>query len=124
MDDLSEFLLGPQRSTGSTFGIVLTVIATAVASALMIYLLRCYIQETLMRRRIKQRVHQACGGNIVLAEFVPCGKVISQTNGLGKKLSRPLPALHRNDGQVKPRRRSRAHPWKQDYFRSDSPTPH
>src|SRR5688500_18876024 len=124
MDDISQFLLGPQRSTGSTFGIVLAVIAAALASALMIYLLRCYIQETLIRRRIKQRVHQACGGNIVLGEFAPCGNVIAQSNGVGKKLSRPLPSLHRDDRHVKPRRRSRAHPWKQDYFRADSPTPH
>jgi hypothetical protein len=123
MDDISQLLLGPQRSTGSTFGVVLTVIATALAGALMIYLLRCYIQETLIRRRIRQRVHQPCGGNIVLAEFVPCGKALSQTNRVGKKLSTPLPVLPRNDGHVKHRRRSTGHPWKRDYFRSDSPTP-
>jgi hypothetical protein len=118
MDDISELLLGPQRSPTSTFGIVLAVIAVGLAGVLMIYLLRCYVQEARIRKRVKQRVHQPCGGNIVLS-----AKSLSETRRLRNKSSRILPAPHRDNGAIKLRRRS-PHPWKQDRFRTDSPTPH
>ena len=51
MEDISELLLGPQRGASSTFEIVLTVVVVALAMALMLYLLRCYVQERRLRRR-------------------------------------------------------------------------
>ncbi len=124
MDDVSEFLVGPQRSTVSGFGIVLAGIAVALAGALMIYLLRCYVQERRIRNRIKRRAQQPYGGNIVPPELMSA-KVLSQTRRLRKKSSGILPAPHRVNDAFKARHRSRGpHPWKQDRFRSDSPTPH
>ena len=58
MDDISEFLLGPQHGASSIFGVVLTVVAIALATALMLYLLRCYVQERRIRKRVAMRVHQ------------------------------------------------------------------
>lgn len=124
MDDVSEFLLGPQRSAVSGFGIVLALIAVGLAGALMIYLLRCYIQERRIRKRIKRRAQQPYGGNIVPPESMPA-KMLSQTRRLRKKSSGILPSPHRDNDAIKVRRRSRgAHPWKQPRFRTDSPTPH
>ena len=124
MDDVSEFLLGPQRSAVSGFGIVLALIAVGLAGALMIYLLRCYIQERRIRKRIKRRTQQPYGGNIVPPELMLV-KVLSQTRRLRKKSSGILPSPHRVNEANKVRRRSRgAHPWRQDRFRTDSATPH
>lgn len=124
MDDVSEFLLGPQRSSVSGFGIVLSLIAVALAGALMIYLLRCYLQERRIRKRIQRRTQQQFGGNIVPPELMP-SKVLSQTRRFRKKSSGILPAPHRVNDAIKLRRRSRGmHPWKQNRFRADSATPH
>jgi len=122
MDDISELLLGPQRSTGSTFGIVLAVIGVALASALMIYLLRCYVQEALIRKRVKQRVCQPYGGNIVPAEAMSSARALSETKRLHKKSSRMLPLPPRDDCRLKVRRRG-VHPWKQRLL-DDTATPH
>jgi hypothetical protein len=125
MDDVSEFLLGPQRFPNSSFNIILTIIAIGLAGALMIYLLRCYIQEVRLRKRIKRRVHRPYGGNIVLPEMMPGLKVLSQTRRLRRKSSGVLPPSHRDNSSVKVRRRLRGtHPWKHDRLRTDSPTPH
>ena len=120
MDDISELLLGPQRSGTSGLGIVLAVIAVVLASLLMAYLLRCYLQEVRIRKRVQRRVHQRYGGNIV-----PSIQALSETRRLRKKSSGILPAPRRDDGVIKIRRRSRGpHPWKQNRFPTDSPTPH
>src|SRR5687767_14725665 len=125
MDDISEMLLGPQRSaTGSKADIVLAVVGIVLALAVMIYFARCYVQETLMRRRIKKRVHQACGGNIVTPEMVCTVPALSETRRISKKLSRTVPPLRRENDALKLRRPRRPHPWKHDRFRADSPTPH
>ena len=124
MDDVSEFLLGPQRPSVSGFGIVLSLVAVALAGALMVYLLRCYLQERRIRKRIQRRTQQQYGGNIVPPELMP-SKVLSQTRRLRKKSSGILPAPHRINDPIKARRRSRGmHPWKQNRFRTDSATPH
>ena len=125
MDDISEMILGPQRSaTGSNFEIVLAVMGIVLALALMIYLARCYVQETLVRRRIKKRVHQTCGGNIVMTEMVCTIPPLSETRRIPTKLSRTLPPLRRENDSLKLRRPRRPHPWKHDRFRADSPTSH
>jgi hypothetical protein len=125
MDDISEMILGPQRSaTGSKFDFVLAVIGIVLALALIVYFARCYVQESLMRRRIKKRVHQAQGGNIVMAEMICTVPPLSETRGIPKKLSRSLPPLRRENDSLKLRRSRRPHPWKHDRFRADSPTPH
>jgi len=116
MEDISELLLGPQRSSISTFEIVLTVIVIALATALMLYLLRCYVQERRLRRRVKQRVHRRYGGNIVPG--------LSETKRLRKKSSRVLPLPHCDSSLIKVRRARRSHPWKRHQFPMDSPTPH
>lgn len=121
MDDISALLLGPQR--GSHAGVVFTVIAVAVAGALIIYLLRCYVQESLFRKRVKQRVHQQWGGNTVPAEAAPGARVLSETRRLGKKSSRALPRAQRATDRTKVRRHG-IHPWKQNMFSADLPTPH
>jgi hypothetical protein len=119
VEDISEFILDPQRPAGSTFGVVLAVVAVLLASGFMLYLLRCYVQERRIRKRVRQRAHRQFGGNIVPAQ------VLSETRRLRRKSSSVLPAPHRNGGGIKLRRRSRGpHPWKQDRFQADSPTPH
>jgi cell division protein FtsN len=122
MDDISELLLGPQRSASSTFGMVLITVVGALAAALMLYLLRCYVQERQLRKRIARRVHQPYGGNIVPPEMM-CSENLSETKRLRRKSSRVLPAPHR-DGSAIRLRRARPHPWKQNYLRVDSATPH
>jgi hypothetical protein len=125
MEDISEFILAPQRSvTGSKFELVLAVIGIVLAVALMIYFARCYIQETLIHRRVKKRVHQACGGNIVMAEMVCTVPALSDTRRIPKRPSRTLPPVRRENDPIKIRRPRRPHPWKHDRFRTDSPTPH
>lgn len=120
MDDISEFLVGPQHATTSGFGVVLTLIAITLAGALMFYLLRCYIQEGRIRKRIRQRSHQPFGGNIVPAIELP----VETENSL-KKRPVVLPPLHRDEPSIKVRRRARgAHPWKQAQLHMESPTPH
>jgi hypothetical protein len=120
MDDISEFLVGPQHATTSGFGVVLTLIAITLAGALMFYLLRCYIQEGRIRKRIRQRSHQPFGGNIV-----PDAEPLPEARRPSKTPSIVLPPLHRDDHSIKVRRRSRgAHPWKQHHFHAESPTPH
>jgi hypothetical protein len=120
MDIFSE-LLEPQRSTTSSFGIVLALIGVGLAGALMIYLLRCYVQEALFRKRVRRRVHQHCGGNIVPAEATLAE--LSETRQLAKKSSLILPPRHRTNASSKARRHS-VHPWKQTRFSVESGTPH
>ena len=98
MEDISELLLGPQRRDSSTFDIVLTVIVIALATALMLYLLRCYVQERRIRRRVKQRIHRRYGGNIVPG--------LSETKRLRKKSSRVSPLPHCDSSVIKVRRRA------------------
>jgi len=125
MDDISEFLLGPQRGGSSTFGLVLTVIAVALASALMLYLARCYVQERRIRKRVARRVHQPYGGNIVPPEVISCAARLSETKRLPKKSSRILPLPQCDSAVTKVRRRSHSpHPWKLAHLRSDAATPH
>src|SRR5688572_4628731 len=122
MDDISELLLGPQRSTGSSFGIALAVIGTAVAVALLVYLLRCYVQEAFMRKRVKRLVCGSHGVNVVPSKAMPSETAFSETKRLRKKSSRILPSPHSADRKIKVRRRA-PHPWKQQFL-VDSPTPH
>ena len=122
MDDISEFLLGAQRSAGSTFGRVLGVIGVALAIALTVYLLHCYVREALIRKRVKQRVCQPCGGNIVPAEVMSSARALSETKRLSRKSSRVLPLPPRDDCRLKVRRRG-VHPWKQR-VPEDAPAPH
>jgi hypothetical protein len=122
MNDISELLLGPQRSAGTTFEIILAAIGISLAIALMIYLLRCYVQESLLRKRVKRRVHQSCGGNIVAGGAIRDVDACSKTGRLTKKLSGLLPAAHRSNGRIKAPRRG-IHPWKQQRL-SDAPRPH
>jgi len=121
MDDISEFLTGPQRATGSSFGIVLTVIALVLASALLLYFLRCYIQETLIRKRVKRLVHQAHLGNIVPPEVIFSD--LSEPGVRGQKSVRP-PNPSFENRTVKVRHARRPHPWKQNRLSADSATPH
>jgi len=125
MDDISEFLLGRQQTTPSSYAVVLTVIVGALAIGLMIYLLRCYVQEALVRKRVKRRICQPAGGNIVPPEAMPCAKALSETKRLRKKSSVMLPALPQDDvwGRVRHVRRPR-HPWKDNRFLDHSPAPH
>ena len=116
MEDISELLLGPQRGASSTFNIVLMVIVIVLATALMLYLVRCYVQERRMRRRIQARVHRRYGGNIVPG--------LSETKRLRKKSSRVLPLPHCDNSVIKVRRARGPHPWKRHRFPMDSPTPH
>ncbi|HZO85275.1 MAG TPA: hypothetical protein VFC26_08690 [Verrucomicrobiae bacterium] len=116
MEDISELLLGPQRGSTSTFDIVFTAIVIVLAAALMLYLLRCYVQERRVRNRVKQRVHRRYGGNIVPG--------LSETKRLRKKSSRVLPLPPCDNSVIKVRRARRPHPWKRDRFPMDSPTPH
>ena len=96
------------------------MIAITLAGALMFYLLRCYIQEGRIRKRIRQRSHQPFGGNIVPAIEFP-----EETESSLKKRPVVLPPLHRDEHSIKVRRRARgAHPWKQAQFQVESPTPH
>jgi hypothetical protein len=75
MDDISEFLLGGQRSPGSMSGIALAIVAGLLASALLGYLVWCYMRERRIERRIKQRKERQCGGNIV-----PPEQMLAETN--------------------------------------------
>ena len=125
MDDISDMLVGPQRSaTSSNFELALAVLGIVLALALMIYLARCYVQESLIRRRIRKRVHQPCGGNIVTPQMVCSLPALSETRRITKKLSRTLPPLRSENDALKVRRPRRRHPWKHDRFRTDAPTPH
>ena len=117
MERISEFLLGPQPSAGSTSAVVLAVIAVVLAVALMAYLLRCYVQEALLCKRVKRLVSTRSNNG------VPSPPVLSQTKRLRAKSSAVLPSPHRNGTPLKLRRRSR-HPWKHNRFGTDSPTPH
>ena len=119
MDDISELLLGPQRGASSTVSIVLTAIVAALAVALLLYLLRCYVRELQIRKRIARRVHRPYGGNIVSPEAI-CSRELSETKRLRKKSSRVLP-LPDCDRPVVKARRAR-HPWKQ--IRTNLPTAH
>lgn len=95
------------------------MLAVGLAFGLMIYLLRCYVQERRIHKRVQQRVHRSYGGNIVPPQ------ALSETRRLRKKSSSILPAPHRHAGSIKLRRRLRGpHPWKQDRFPNNSPTPH
>ena len=120
MDDISEFLLGPQRGASSTVGIVLTVIVVALAVALMLYLLRCYIRERQIRKRVARRIHQSYGGNIVPPEAI-WSVELSETKRLHRKSSRVLPLPSCDRSVVKVRRAP--HPWKQYRSHIDSLTP-
>ena len=121
MDDISELLLGPQRGASSTVANGLTVIVVALAVGLMLYLLRCYVQERQIRKRVARRVHRPYGGNIVPPEAI-CSRELSETKRLRRKSSRVLPLPHCDPSVVKVRRAP--HPWKQNRIRTDSPTPH
>src|SRR5687768_3913374 len=120
MDIFSE-LLESQRSTTSSFGIVLALIGVALAGALLIYLLRCYVQEALFRKRVRRRVHQHCGGNIVPAEATPAE--LSETRQLARKSSPILAPGDQTNASSQARRHS-VHPWKQTRFSVESGTPH
>ena len=120
MDDISEFLLGPQRGASSTVGIVLTVIVVALAVALMLYLLRCYVRERQIRKRVARRIHQSYGGNIVPPEAIR-SRELSETKRLRRKSSRVFPLPHCDRSVVKVRRAP--HPWKQYRSHIDSLTP-
>ena len=123
MDDISGFLLGPQRGASSTAGILLAVIAVGLAVAMMLYLLRCYVRERQIRKRVARRIHQPYGGNIVPPDVV-CSRDLSETKRLRRKSSRVLPLPDCDCSVVKVRRARRPHPWKQTQLRTDSPTPH
>ena len=123
MDDVSEMLLGPQRDSTSALGIVLTLLAVALATALMLYLLRCYVRERQIRKRVARRVHQPYGGNIVPPEVI-WSKDLSETKRLRRKSSRVLPLPHCDSSVVKVRRARPPHPWKQNHLRTEAPTPH
>jgi len=116
MEDFSEFLLGPQRSAGSSFSTVLALIAIALAAALMAYLLWCYFREDRIRKHIAYRAHRQCGGNIVPPAALP------ETKQLCRKRSRPLPPARDATRPVKQYRRG-PHPWKQEHLRRESLTP-
>jgi hypothetical protein len=123
MDDISEFLLGPQPGASSTVGIILTVIVGALAIALMLYLLRCYVRERQIRKRVARRIHQPYGGNIVPPEAIR-SRELSETKRLLRKSSRVLPLPHGDSSAGKVRRARPPHPWKQHHLRTESPTPH
>ena len=123
MDDISQFLIGPQRGASSTVEIILTVVFVALAVALMLYLLRCYVQERQIRKRVARRIHRPYGGNIVPPEVI-WSRELSETKRLRRKSSRVLPLPRCDSSVIKVRRARRPHPWKQNHLRTDSPTPH
>jgi hypothetical protein len=103
---------------------VLTVIVVALAAALMLYLLRCYVRERQIRKRVARRVHQPYGGNIVPPEVVFIGTE-NTPRPARKKSTVILRPNQWDNAAVKHRRRTHGpHPWKQDRFRRESPTPH
>src|SRR5688572_22601482 len=114
MDDVSEFLVGGQRASGSTFGVVLAIVAVLLATALMGYFVWCYARERRIRKRMERRAVRPDGGNVV-----PPIQELSETKRLKRKSSRtlPWPQSESDEGRVRRRR----HPWKQKRF--DSPTP-
>jgi hypothetical protein len=113
MDNVSELLLGPQRSSGSTAGLVVAIVAVLLATALIGYFVWCYIRERKIRRRIQQRIKRPHGGNIAPAGEIPAGREREESTG-------PLPAAQNNNNPGKSRRR--IHPWKRKD--TETPTPH
>ena len=125
MDDISKFLLGPGRSSDSSFGLVLPLIAALLAGSLLLCLLRFYIQERRIRKRIEKRVHQPYAGNIVPPEVVFVGADLDDLGRVGKHASAILPPARCDNGAVRHRRRVHGpHPWKQQRSRRESSTPH
>jgi hypothetical protein len=114
MDDASEFLLGPQWSSGPTMGLVLALIGIACALALLGYFGWCYFRERQIRNRVRERVKQQCGGNIV--PTLP-------GSGEAKRRCEESRTSVLEDEPRRVRRRTRGvHPWKRR--RRESPTPH
>jgi hypothetical protein len=106
MDDISEFLLGPQRSSGSTMGLVLGLIAIAGALALLGYFGWCYFRERQIQKRVRERVKRQCGGNIV-----PTLPVSPDASALLESRSRTT-GNGCEDRVMRHHRRRGRHPWK------------
>ena len=113
MDDISELLLGPQRSPGPTTGMLLAAFAVLIAGALLGYFGWCYFRERQIRKRIRERVKRRCGGNVVPRLPVPTDPKRRREESAG---ARPL-TEHRPAAV-----RRRRHPWKRR--NPESPTPH
>src|SRR5688572_16122340 len=113
MDDISEFLLGPQRSSGPMTGMLLAAFAVLVAAALLAYFGWCYFRERQIRKRIRERVKRRCGGNIV-----PTLPLSTDTKRRCEE-SASAPAMREHRPAAVRRRR---HPWKRR--NRESPTPH
>ena len=113
MADISEFLLGPQRSSGSMTGPVLAALAVLIAVALLAYLAWCYFRERQIRKRIRERVKRRCGGNIV-----PTLPQSRETKGRCEEISSAAHGREHRPAAVRHRR----HPWKRR--NRESPTPH
>ena len=116
MDEVSQFLMSPQRPSGSTMGIVLGLIASLGALALLGYFGWCYYREWRIRKRVQERVKRQCGGNIV--PILP----VSPDTSWRSEESRTSLAMSEDSPSLMRRRARRAHPWK----RSDreAATPH